>query len=203
MPKSHFESKSTDNYSEIRPWEVVAERQVLEAPPWVNVSVQTVELPNGKVVDDYYQIDLGEYIVVFAQTPEGQVIVERQYKHGLGEVTLTMPSGSIEGDESPLVAAQRELLEETGYVSDEWQSIGSFVVNGNQRCGQAHYFTAKNAHNVTEPNSGDLEAMQILLMSPEEVLEALRTGGFRLLSSSMAVALVMNPLLAPATGGEG
>jgi ADP-ribose pyrophosphatase len=185
----------------LKPWKVLQTREVFAADPWIKLSVQTVELPGGKIVDDYYHIDLGEYIVVFAETPEGKVIVERQYKHGLGEVTLTMPAGSIEGDESPLVSAQRELLEETGYVSDEWQSIGSFVVNGNQRCGKAHYFTAKNTRKIAEPNSGDLEAMQILLMSPDEVLEALQTGGFRLLSSSMAVALVMNPLLA--TGGEG
>jgi ADP-ribose pyrophosphatase len=196
-------SKSTSitDHGGLQPWEVLEERQVFEAPPWIKVSVQTVKLPGGKLVDDYYQINLGQYIVIFAQTPEGQVIVERQYKHGLGEVTLTMPSGSVERDESPLVAAQRELLEETGYVSDEWQSIGSFVVNGNQRCGQAHYFITQNARKIAEPNSGDLETMQILLMSSEDVLEALRTGGFKLLSSSMAVALVLNPSLAPTPGG--
>jgi ADP-ribose pyrophosphatase len=203
MSKLNFNAKSITEQGGLEPWKVLQDREVFKAPPWIKVSVQTVELPDGKLVDDYYRIDLGQYIVVYAQTSERHVIVERQYKHGLGEVTLTMPSGSIEGDESPLVAAQRELLEETGYVSDEWQSMGSFVVNGNQRCAQAHYFTAANAHKVAEPNSGDLEAIQILLMSPGEVLEALRAGGFRLLSSSMAVALMMNPLLAPASGGEG
>ena len=103
----------------LKPWRVLQNREVFAANPWIRVSVQTVELPDGKLVDDYYHIDLGEYVVVFAQTIDGQVIVERQYKHGIGEVTLTMPSGSIDRGEAPLVAAQRELLEEFDSISGD------------------------------------------------------------------------------------
>ena len=58
-------------------------------------------------------------MIVFAQTSSGKVIVERQYKHGIGKVSLTLPAGAVEDSEQPLAVAQRELKEETGYTSKD------------------------------------------------------------------------------------
>ena len=85
------------------------------------MSVQEVKLPNGRVVTDYFQVKLPEYSVIFAQTGDGMVAVERQYKHGLGWVSLTLPAGAIEKGEEPLDAAKRELLEERGCQCEDWE----------------------------------------------------------------------------------
>ena len=118
--------------------------------------------------------------------------MERQYKHGVGHVTLALPSGLIEDGEDPLAGAQRELLEETGYVSDNWQTLGSFTANGNYGCGKAHLFLARNAQRIGEPDSGDLEDTEIVLSAPEEVMEAVRSGRVNELSSVAAIALALN-----------
>ena len=152
------------------------------------MSVQQVGLPDGKVVDDYHQIKISDYTVIYAEISDGCVVVARQYKHGVGCVTLTLPAGSIEVGESSLDAAQRELLEENGYTSDDWQSMGSFVSNGNYGCGSAHLFMAWNCSRVAEPASGDLEEMEILLMKPDMLLAALSDGRMGTLSSAAAVA---------------
>ena len=181
-----------------QPLKVLTTREVYVADPWIRVSVQQVRLPNGSVVDDYHQITFPEYAVVFAQTPDGEVVVERQYKHGVGRCSLVLPSGLIEKDEEPLAGARRELLEETGYASDDWEPLGSFTVNGNYGCGKAHLFMARNAYPAAEPHSGDLEDMDIITMRPKDLVDAAGSGDVALLGSIAAVALATNPLFADA-----
>jgi len=177
--------------SRLRPWEIISSRRVFDAEPWLSVDVQRVRLPDGRVVDDYHQIRLPDFAIVFAQTSDGRVVIERQYRHGLGEVSLTLPAGALEGEEAPLAAAQRELLEETGFRAYGWQSLGTFAGHANYGCGMAHLFKAQDAHQVTEPDSEDLEDVQILLMKPDKLIAAIRQGDMRLLGSVGAVALAM------------
>jgi len=175
-------------------WEVLKNALIYEASPWIRLSVQQVRLPNGKVVDNFHRVKMPEYAVVVARTSDGRMIMERQYKHGVGKVSLMLPGGLIEPGEEPIAAARRELMEETGYSSDNWQSLGSFVANANYGCGKAHIFCAKNAILVQTPNSGDLEEMEIVLLSPEGSIDAVRSGEVMALSAMAAIALATNPL---------
>jgi ADP-ribose pyrophosphatase len=155
--------------------------------------VQQVRLPDGRLIDNYYQFKMPDYVIVFAETSSGNVIVERQYKHGIGKVSLTLPAGTIEEGELPLAAAQRELMEETGYASKDWRALGSFVLHGNYGCGKAHIFVARDAYRVTEPNSGDLEEMEIILMSNADILESIHTGDVVSLGTVATIAMATNP----------
>ncbi|MEX2288092.1 MAG: NUDIX hydrolase [Planctomycetaceae bacterium] len=175
-------------------WEVVDQREVFAAPPWIYISRQRVRLPGGRVIDDYHYVRLTEFAVVFAETADGRVIVERQYKHGIGNVSLTLPAGMIEEHEDPLVAAQRELLEETGHAAENWHALGNYSVNSNYGCGRAHLFSARKATRIADPKSGDLEEMEILLLTPTQLAQAAHNGEVCSLSSIAAIALATNPL---------
>jgi ADP-ribose pyrophosphatase len=181
----------------LEPWVILNSRNVFVAAPWIRVSLQQVRLPDGRVVDDYHQVALPGYAVIFAQTSDGRVIVERQYKHGVGEHTLVLPSGIIDKDEEPLLGAKRELTEETGFASEEWRSLGSFVVNGNYGCGKAHLFTARNARQVARADAGDLEHTDILLMRVDELTDAVRGGQVVVLGTVAAIALSLSEIFAP------
>lgn len=61
-------------------------RQVFSAGSWVKVNVDSVKLPSGRVGDDYYLVDLPEYVISHARDRQGRVLFERQYKHTLGGV---------------------------------------------------------------------------------------------------------------------
>lgn len=176
----------------ISPWQVIDTEVCYSAQPWIKLSKQKVLLPSGQEVANYHKIDLVDYAGVVAQTLDGKFIFERMYKHGVGKVCLTLPGGGINANETPLEAVQRELLEETGYVAEDWQSLGSFVCDGNYGCGHAHLFFANNARRVAAPRTDDLEEMEIGLLSIDEVRESLRQGSFAVLGAAAGVALAFN-----------
>ena len=181
----------------MQPWKILKSQDIFVADPWIRVSRQQLSLPDGRVVDDYHRIKTSDCAMVFGETMDGRVIVERQYQHGVGKVGLVFPTGAIEAKESPLQAAQRELLEETGYTAPDWQPLGQFVVDGNYRGGLCHMFRARQARQVCEPNSGDLEEIEILLMTPEEIANAVRSGEIGSLGALAMSGMVTNPLLWP------
>ena len=175
----------------MRPWKLLNASLLISAPPWLKVFCERVELPNGRVLDDFYRVVLPDFAVIVAVTPDRRLVMVRGYKHGLGRITLTAPAGIIEPGESPLVAAQRELLEETGYTASEWVCLGHFMVDGNHQCGTTHLFLARNARWVTPSISDGLEEVEVELMSPHCFVQNIREGDIALLASISAIALAM------------
>ena len=157
-------------------WEILSKESLLSRKPWFEVHQESVRLPNGKLVQDYYGIQMPHYTVVFAMTEEQKVLVLRCYGHAIGEVTLTMPGGMLETGEDPLEGIQRELLEETGYVAPQWKMLGSFAGSSTRGCGTYHMFFATEAYSKQEADSGDLEEMELLLWTPKQIEEAIDTG---------------------------
>ena len=157
-------------------WKSLTKESILVKNPWFEVFREEIQLPDGKVIPEYYEIEMPHYTAVFAVTVNQKIIVLRCYRHAIGEVTLTMPGGMIEKGESPLEGIQREFLEETGYKAKEWESLGSFIGNSTRGCGPYHLFFSTGAYPVQEPDSGDLEELELLLWKQQEVEQALDEG---------------------------
>jgi ADP-ribose diphosphatase len=174
------------------PWKVLTRRVLLSRPPWMEVGVERVELPDGRTVDEFLWVKTRDFAVVVAITPDRHVVVERSYKHGVRRVALSLPAGYIESGEAPDQAARRELREETGYVSDDWLPLGSFVVDGNYGVSTEHIFLARDARPSVEAGGAghdDLEEIEVLTMSLHHALAALERGEIAQLSSAAALAL--------------
>ena len=157
-------------------WKSLTKESILVKKPWFEVFREEIQIPDGKVIPEYYEIEMPHYTAVFAVTEEQEIMVLRCYRHAIGEVTLTMPGGMIEEEESPLEGIQREFLEETGYLAKEWKQLGTFIGNSTRGCGTYHLFFATGAYPVQEPDSGDLEELELLLWKKHEVEQALDEG---------------------------
>jgi ADP-ribose pyrophosphatase len=115
-----------------------------------------------------------DYVLIYPEMNDGTVGMLRQYKHGVRRVCLALPGGGLEDIETPQAAAERELREELGCTAPVWESLGSFVTNSNQGCNTAHLFRARECRRVTDPNSGDLEATELVFLDPVSLREPAR-----------------------------
>jgi len=173
----------------VKPWTTLDRRVEFSGGPIREIVRETVQLPDGRIIPDFYTARMGDYALVYAVTTEGKVLVLRQYKHGLGRVCLTFPGGYVAPGEDPAVAAERELLEETGYRGRKLTSLGSFVTNANQGCNTAHLFRIDGCQRECDPDSGDLEEMELTVFEPAELLSPSRFAEMGVLSYVTLVLL--------------
>lgn len=187
----------------IRPWKTLARRVLLSRPPWLEVGEEDVELPDGRVVEQFPYIASRDFAIVVPLTDDGHTMLIRSYKHGIRGISRSFPAGYLEAGEEPLTGAKRELLEEAGWAADEWTSLGRFVVDGNYGSGTMHAFLATGARQIAEPESGDLEEMELERVPWDEAVAALGRGELKQLASAAALglaALVRSRAAAPAPG---
>ncbi len=175
-------------------WTVLSERELFDASPFIRVSAQRVALPGGRVVDDFYQLAMPDFACIFAETEDGRILLLRGYRHGARRICLSAPGGHLSPGEAPLAAAQRELLEETGYAGASWQPLGSFITNANHRCQIAHFFRAAGCRQVATADSGDLEETELVLVSRAQLLAALKTGEIPFVSQIALFGLALGAL---------
>ena len=181
-----------------RPWQVLASEKVLDYSPWLSVIRQDVQLPTGAVIRDYLLTPGRDFSMVVALlepplTPEPQVLMVRQYKHGLERPALEFPAGYLESpDEEPLACARRELHEETGYAATDWVSLGAFCIDPNRARTSAHYFFARGLAQVGEPHLDVTEDLRHLTVPVGQVTELLRSRQIVTQSSAAIWGLAMS-----------
>lgn len=181
--------------SAIQSWELLATNCSFTASPWVGVYRDTVRLPSGRIVEDYYRIQLPEYVMIYAQRDDRKVLLQQQYKHALGAVSLSLPTGCLENTELPLEAGKREFLEETGYIAHQWRFLGRFLVDGNKGCGRVHFYIAQQLEKRAEPVEDDMEETEIVFMEPKALIHAIGNGEIPLLATAALVSIATHPFL--------
>ncbi len=184
-------------------WDVLERECLADASPWLRLIREKVRLEDGKVIDDYYTIEEPDFAVVFAVTSQGEVVAIWHYKHGPGRINLGLPAGYVKEGEEPLAAAQRELLEETGFSAPSWRHLGSFSVHGNRGCGKAHVYLAMSSVKTSDPVVDDLEEIRVELVPLGTVREHLQNGDVATLGAAAGMALGMAFLDRTGPGGEG
>lgn len=149
-------------------WKVLQSEYIIQRP-WLTARCDHVELPDGRVNPEYYVLEYPDWVNVIAVTSDGQYVMERQYRHALGETLYELPCGVMEAGESPLEAARRELLEETGYAGGEWQELMVLSANPSSMSNVTHCFLAVGVEKISEQHLDATEDLTVHLMSREEV----------------------------------
>lgn len=172
-------------------WHTKSKRVILDYSKFLKVEQHEVVLPDGQVIPDWPWVIAPDYVNVAAVTADGQFLAFKQTKYSVEGVTLAPVGGYLEPGEDPLEAGKRELLEETGYQADTWQSLGMYASDGNRGVGRAHLYLATNAVRVTEPDADDLEEQQMLLLSPDDVMTALNNNEFKVLAWATIMSMAL------------
>jgi ADP-ribose pyrophosphatase len=175
----------------VEPWKTLSRKTMLDLGKFLKVENHVVELPDGRIIDDWSWVIIPDYVNVVALTIDKKFICFRQVKYAVEGTSLAIVGGIIEPNESPLEAAKRELMEETGYEAGRWISLGEYSVDANRGAGKGNLFLAIYAAKAAEPNSDDLEEQELLLLSRDGIREALKNGEFKVLAWAAAVALAL------------
>src|SRR5436190_2019978 len=172
-------------------WKILGRTTVLQSGDgkYLTVENHRIGLPNGQIIEEWAWLITPDFVNVVVVTEDGKFVCFRQTKYAAAGVSLAVVGGYLEPGEEPLAAAQREVLEETGYAAPKWLALGLYAVDGNRGCGHAHLFLATGARWVQPIHADDLEEQALLLLNRQEVEVALHNGEFKILPWSTAVAL--------------
>lgn len=153
----------------MKSWKIISSEYLIRRP-WLTARRECIELPNGHRIPEYYILEYPEWVNVIAVTPEGKYIFVRQFRFGLGIESTELCAGVCDPGETPLTAARRELLEETGYGDGEWEEILTVSANPGTQTNLTHCFLARGVVPVAPPSPEETEDLEVLLLDEPEVL---------------------------------
>jgi 8-oxo-dGTP pyrophosphatase MutT (NUDIX family) len=165
----------------IKPWKILESQQIYKY-----VRIDKCELPNGMMLEGFV-LEYGDWATILAVTKQQEVVLVRQYRHGAQKVILELPGGAMETEESPMQSARRELLEETGYTSDNFVQIGCVSPNPANQTNLIYSFLALDVEKVGDQELDETEEIEVVLKPLEEVIRMAKSGE---LLQSMQVSTV-------------
>lgn len=155
--------------------------------PWLTARRDTVQLPTGVINDEYYVLEYPDWVNVIAITQDGQMVLIRQYRHGLGQTSFEIVAGVMEPGEEPEVAARRELQEETGYAGGEWQKLMTISQNTSTCTNLTYCYLAIGVESISGQHLDETEDIEVYRFAKEEVRAMLERGDIK--QSLMAAPL--------------
>jgi len=170
-----------------REFERVGSEYVLDTPIF-KVRMDRALHPETGREGRYVALEMHDFVNMVAETTDGGVLMVRQWRHGVRSIELELPAGLVDPGEDALVAAKRELREETGYASDSWQSIGEVAPNPAYQANRCSTFWAQNCTKVGEPDLDPGEDIELVTVRADEIVTMVRNGTLR---SAQMVAAVL------------
>lgn len=126
---------------------------------------------------DFHVLETGDWVNIIPITPANEVVFVRQFRHGVRDCTLEIPGGMVDAeDASPLVAARREMVEESGYDSDRVEALGSIHPNPAIQANRCHSFVAHGVERLHAPRFDTTEETEVVLVPLVRVPDLMRAG---------------------------
>ena len=152
-------------------WKTLSSEYVFK-DEWLTARRDRCERVDGTIIDPYYVMEYADWVTALPVTKEGKIILVRQYRHALGEVSIELPGGCIDStDASPEDAIRREMLEETGYAFETVHYLGRISANPSTNANLMHMFVATGGQKVQEQQLDENEEIEVMEVSWEEFLQ--------------------------------
>ena len=168
----------------IKLWDVISSEQAASYGIFSFRTDRAVSPRTGQAYD-FYILESTPWVNVIPLTQQNEVVLIRQYRHGIRDVTLEIPGGLVEGQDTPEEAAIRELREETGYEASAMIPLGKVLPNPAIQNNRCYTFLAKDVVLAGEPQLDDQEDIEVLRRPFADVPRLIREG---VLSHSLVVA---------------
>jgi ADP-ribose pyrophosphatase len=153
-------------------WKILSSSYIHKGP-WATLRADKCEMPDGRIVDEYYVLEYPNWVNAVAITEDNKVLMVTQYRHAANIVSLEIPGGVIDGDEKPVDAMRRELLEETGYQFDDFELLCTVYANPSTANNHTYCYLAKGGKKVQEQSLDEHEELFVSEHSLAEVKQLL------------------------------
>lgn len=172
--------------------EIVSRNTVFSTPWFEVVEKHTTGVVPGDGVAAFYAVHPLDYVTILAVTPSDQVVLVRQYRPVPEVYTVELPAGHVELGQTPEEAARVELREETGFVADTFELLGTLIPDSGRLANKLWCYIARGAVAVGPQWSPD-EPIDVLLVDRRELLRMIQQGKFNhaLHIASIALALLL------------
>ena len=136
-------------------------RKVIYESPWVNLYLDAVRFPNGRVIEEYHLLDFPNAAVsAVVENAQGAVAFVQVWRYTTGRADWELPAGGLEAGETPLEAAEREVREETGFSSSDHRLMYSYYpMNGNANK-RFHVVFCRAGEAVQEIDADEVSALR-------------------------------------------
>ncbi len=158
--------------SENLKWKLLSSNYIHKGT-WATLRTDRCEMPDGRIVEDYYVLEYADWVNAVALTEDDKIILVRQYRHAVGEVSLEIPGGVTDAGETPEEAIKRELLEETGYAFDDLELLCSLWPNPSTGNNTMRCFLARGGKKVTGQHLDEHEDIKVEFYTVDEVKQML------------------------------
>lgn len=159
----------------VKPWKLISSRSDRSCRIF-NLRTDRARSPRTGKAHDFFILESPTWVNVIPLTQEKEVVLVRQYRHGIREVTLEIPGGLVENNDSPEEAAGRELYEETGYMPQEMTILGSVHPNPAIHDNRCVTYLARDVYLAGEQEQDDKEDIEVLLRPLSEIPLLIRRG---------------------------
>ena len=166
-------------------WEIISREEVLDSQ-WYRVFKESVRLPSGRVLDDYFVRDCINSVLIVPRLVDGNFLMTKQYKHGARKVVLEFPAGRIDDDEDVVSAAKRELREEAGADAIALEMGPVFFDDPTNSRGKTFIVFAEGVRQIYQQKLDENEDIQIVSITRQELQQSLLSGLLQVAASVAA-----------------
>lgn len=156
----------------ITPWKILSSRHIHP-----RFRIDTVELASGRTFEPVV-LEFRSWANVLALTKNNEVVLVKQYRHGVQEDLLEFPGGIVDDGESPLEGIRRELMEETGYSAENLVEVGRIYPNPALQHNTLFCYVATDVEKIGEQHFDDTEEIEVQLLPLDELIELAKSGKF-------------------------
>lgn len=161
----------------LKPWHVTQSCYPLR-DRWLTVRADDCVTHDGAEIAPYYVLEYGDWVQVVALDANGNILLLRQYRHALGQVSLELPGGGMDAaDASPIEAGARELREETGFAATEWTHVASLSPNPATHTNLCHIVLAQGIEAASMPDDDPTERIELVRMPIGDAIKLALEGG--------------------------
>jgi 8-oxo-dGTP pyrophosphatase MutT (NUDIX family) len=161
----------------VKPWLRLKSETVL-SDRWLTLRADDCQLPSGARLSRYYVLEENDWVQIFALAADARVLTVTQFRYAGNAVCMELPGGIVDPGETPLAAARRELLEETGFAAASWTQVASVFANPARQTNRLHVFLAEDLDAGGEQNLEPSEEIAHEFLEQAAIQSAIRDGSF-------------------------